>query len=456
MISFCRLMISLFLAFLVTSSALAGHRFEILDLNDLNETDIAFLFSINNDGVITGTSNLGNPGTSKTVATTWINGRATSLGLVPGDHYSEGATTNLIGQSVGVSNFVEKLGHIIRIYPTAVFFENGQVTELESLVQSGEDWTLMYANDINDFGQIIGWGRDNSTEEIVSFLFEDGILTELGTLGGYATQPYAMNNAGHVIGQSWTSAGQNHAFIWEDGIMTDLGTFGGRDSRALSVNEFGQVVGGSEKTGGRERAVLWADGRSIDLGSLGGEQANANGINNQGQVVGFSTDENWYAHMFLWEDSLMINPLDHIPPGGGWGGRANALDINDAGQIVASAFRNGYDAPAVLTPVELILSELTPGVAGEVNSINIRGLTPGELVQVVYGSSTGMTQIGGCPGATILISEPRKAGTATADNEGYAELEVYVPEKATGQTFRIQVVQGSECLESNVVTVTFD
>jgi len=437
-----------------TPTAQAQVRFEILDLNDMNEMTVAVPVSINDQGVVTGFSYMDNP--NLPVATVWIDGRATSLGVVPGDHASEAYATNSGGLTIGTSMYIEH-NHLIYIYPTAVIIENGQMTELETLIQSGENWELLDAADINDTGQIIGTGRDLELEEPISYLFEDGIMTELGTLGGYAAFPYAMNNAGLIVGQSWTSGGQNHAFIWENGTMTDLGTFGGRDSRALDINELGQIVGGSEMTGGRERAVLWADGRSIDLGTLGGEQANANAINDRGQIVGFSTDEDWNAHMFFWEDSIMINPLDSIPPGGGWGGRANTFDINEAGQFIGTVYREGEgDAPAVLTPVELEMSEPVPGIAGITNTIDITGITPGEEVHVVYGNSAGMTGIPGCTGATILISEPRIAGSATADPGGFAQVEVYVPDRAAGRTFRVQAIQPSECLESNTVTATFE
>jgi probable HAF family extracellular repeat protein len=47
-----------------------------------------------------------------------------------------------------------------------------------------------------------------------------------------------------------------HAFFWNDGVMTDLGTLGGTDSRAEDINEGSQVVGISETALGTH-AVLW-------------------------------------------------------------------------------------------------------------------------------------------------------------------------------------------------------
>jgi uncharacterized membrane protein len=48
-----------------------------------------------------------------------------------------------------------------------------------------------------------------------------------------------------------------HAFLWEDGKMTDLGTLpGGDETLANGINTRGQVVGVSVLSGDA-RAVLW-------------------------------------------------------------------------------------------------------------------------------------------------------------------------------------------------------
>ncbi|MGD8474068.1 MAG: hypothetical protein PVH59_08075 [Anaerolineae bacterium] len=50
---------------------------------------------------------------------------------------------------------------------------------------------------------------------------------------------------GIVVGWSDTSIIETHAFLWQDGVMTDLGTLGGSKDDAPGVKNRGQVVGNS-------------------------------------------------------------------------------------------------------------------------------------------------------------------------------------------------------------------
>ena len=58
---------------------------------------------------------------------------------------------------------------------------------------------------------------------------------DLGTLGGIISAALAVNEASQVVGDAFTATGATHAFLWENGVMTDLGTLGGSQSRAFAL-----------------------------------------------------------------------------------------------------------------------------------------------------------------------------------------------------------------------------
>src|SRR3954453_9060978 len=91
----------------------------------------------------------------------------------------------------------------------------------------------------------------------------------------------SINNAGQVTGYSFTSDGAQHAFLYSDGQMTDLGTLGGSYSTAYGINDAGQVVGSSTTPTGAGHTFLYSNGQMSDLGTLGGFA-----INDAGQITG--------------------------------------------------------------------------------------------------------------------------------------------------------------------------
>ncbi len=190
-------------------------------------------------------------------------------------------------------------------------------------------YSLSEALGINAAGQIVGTSRDGESQSR-PFLWADGVMTDLGTLGGSRGSANAISNTGLIVGESEDAYRTMHAFVWENGVMTDLGP-----GVAFAVNDQRQAVGCGFPTSPAPpcHAVLWQNGQVTDLGTVGGHSGSAYGINNAGQVVGSSLSTDGFMHAFLWRGGTMTDL-------GGLSGYqfSVAWDINDAGQVVGSSY----------------------------------------------------------------------------------------------------------------------
>lgn len=176
---------------------------------------------------------------------------------------------------------------------------------------------------LNDPGQVIGIADTDEDDPFSifgtgkqdhTFIWQDGQMRDIGTLGGPDAVPSGScenSRKDFITGQSYTSFIPNPTtgvpeiapFLWDRGVMTNLGGFGGTFGFGQCANNRGQVIGGSNLAGDQEQhAFLWEHGRMQDLGTLGGTYSLAAWLTGSGVIVGgASTANDEFFHAAIWK-----------------------------------------------------------------------------------------------------------------------------------------------------------
>ena len=261
-----------FPAFCSNSDCFVSHAFRsqngvLTDLGTLPHGVSSQAFWISPNGLIAGNAQNGQidpliPGFPEVRAVMWRNGRIIDLGTLEGGHESLVSTVNSRGQVVGVAtNTIPDPFGFFGIQTRAFLWQNGTMQDLGTL--GGPDANASF---INEGGQVTGSSLTNSTPNPVldscgsfatpfptqgPFFWEHGDMTDIGTLGGTCGFPLAFNNRGEVVGQSDLAGDLTfHPFLWTktQGIQ-DLGTLGGDTGTTEWINDAGDIVGKADLPG---------------------------------------------------------------------------------------------------------------------------------------------------------------------------------------------------------------
>ena len=294
----------------------------------------------------------------------------TDLGTLGGT-FSEAVSVNNKGVVSGSATLTDGTGH-------AVIWQMGLITDIGTPGLGGMN-SNNKAFDVNERGQAVGLAETSTPDPngedfcglgthitCLPFLWQNGAMTPLPTLGGNNGLAIPINNQGQVAGVAENSTLDSgcaapsqvldfEAAIWgpQPGAIQELPPLASDSvGEALWINDNGQAVGSSGSCANTllpplavgPHAVLWENGSVTDLCNLGGaclglcESAllgpfgnTALYINNQGQVVGLSalTGETTF-HAFLWTRKTGMQDLGTLP-----GDVASvALSINGMGEVV--------------------------------------------------------------------------------------------------------------------------
>jgi probable HAF family extracellular repeat protein len=303
-------------------------------------------------------------------AVLWKDGEIIDLGTLPAGIESAGLYVKNSGEVVGFSTVDTKPDPFASIglgpFPSAThafIWKNGVIRDLGTLGGPDAFATAGGCNLQRD-GLVAGASFTSSTPNpsgfptLDPFLWKDGTMIDLGSLGGTFGVAQCANNRGQVIGQSNLAGGvDQHAFLWQDGNLADLRTLGGSFSVAFWLNNAGEAVGGADTTGDESfHATLWRNGQITDLGTLDDDCASrALAINSKNQIIGqsFNCDTNTLRAV-LWEKESVIDLNAAIPPNSSLQ-LVEPFNINDRGEIVGRGLPAGCDDGDVCGHIFLLI-----------------------------------------------------------------------------------------------------
>ncbi len=212
----------------------------------------------------------------------------------PGTLFDESAHgINNLGQVVGQWEYPP--------YRPYLWTAPGPATDLGTL-----GGNMGWASAINESTAVVGTSYLAGNNIKHGFFWKmPGGMQDLGALGASGDSAANAINESNQIAGSVTIGPFTHAALWDSPgtLVKDLGTLGGFQSRAFAINDSGVIAGYSElnvSSPDVHAFRLKPGGKMADLGTLKGKNSKAWGINNAGHIVGEAQLANGDTHAVAW------------------------------------------------------------------------------------------------------------------------------------------------------------
>lgn len=341
------------------SDAVAQVSYTVTDLGDLNGGNLGCAMGVNNQGwteVMYGTEidPLQNGPLVKGRAGVNIEGLKIDLGTLRGKNsWMNYNGINDRGEAVGLAetDVPDPNGEDICAFGTHLtcrpfLWKNGHMRALPTLGGNNGQ-----ASGINKHGQIAGFAENGIVDPtcppgitnnriVLPVLWEKGRAKPLATVGSDPDgEALGINNLGQAVGWSGTCSTAPNAVLWENGTATQLQDLGVPGALGVAINDQGQIVGQVVSADGTTvYGALWQNNTITSLNTLPGDFTSfAESINNRGQVVGSNTDSSgFWTHAFIWQNNVMTD-LNTLFPASSNLNATMANSINESGQISGMA-----------------------------------------------------------------------------------------------------------------------
>lgn len=340
-------------------AAVAQVSYTVTDLGDLNGGNLGCAMGVNNHGwteVMYGTQDPEQTGPLvQGRAGVNIEGLKIDLGTLGGKNsWTNYNGINDRGEAVGLAETAvpDPDGEDFCAFGTHLtcrpfLWKNGHMRALPTLGGNNGQ-----ASGINKSGQIAGFAQTTVTDSgcppyqiTAGVIWQNGkVQAQLPTVSGDPDGvAFGINKQGQATGYTGTCTAANHAVLWENGTVTALPDLGVESALGVAINDKGEIVGQVASADGTTAygAVWQNEGGTYTITSFntlpGDYYSFGEGINNQGQAVGSTQLENGdWSHAFIWQNNVLTD-LNTLFPAGSNLYATMANSINESGQISGMA-----------------------------------------------------------------------------------------------------------------------